>query len=96
MKTSNPWIIELESEEDVLTYRHANGLVLEVGNAVVSGMLNDTPEGIRVFNNIGDALVYLAESIKKQSPLVVANKPGPKPTNSQLRKAKRKPAKKSK
>lgn len=63
MKNSQITVIELVKPEDVQTYRDATGLVLEVGNFVVQGILNDTPEGIRVFPNAEKAMEYISEKV---------------------------------
>ena len=63
MKNSQITITEIESDLDVKSYRDATGIVLAVGNFVVQGILNDTPEGIRIFQTREDALAYIAEKV---------------------------------
>ena len=74
MKTSMPTIIEIENENDVQTYRDSTGFIFPVGTFVVSGILNDTPEGIRPFFSSDDALAYIAEKICNAKPSKPAKK----------------------
>ena len=74
MKTSMPTIIEIENENDVQTYRDSTGFIFPVGTFVVSGILNDTPEGIRPFFSSDDALAYIAEKICNAKPSEPAKK----------------------
>lgn len=63
MKNSQITVIELVTAEGVQSYRDSTGLVLEVGNFVVQGILNDTPEGIRVFHDADLASEYISKKV---------------------------------
>ena len=78
MKNSQITVIELVTAEDVQSYRDATGLVLEIGNFVVQGILNDTPEGIRVFHNAELANEYISKKVFTKT-LKGAVLKGPKP-----------------
>jgi len=95
MKNSNVVITEIESDVDVKSYRDSTGFVLSPGNFVVHGILNDTPEGIRIFQTREDALAYIAEKVcgTEKKPVKRAKK-GAKAVSTKKPKAKK--AKKSK
>ena len=47
MKHSQPQFTTIESSSDVQTFRDATGDVLEIGQTVMQGIVNDTPTGRR-------------------------------------------------
>lgn len=94
MRNSQITITEIQTLDDVTHYRDATGFVLEVGNFIVQGILNDTPEGIRIFSNKDDALAYIAEKLCDFKPAKPAKKSVKKAAKAV--KTKRKYVKKSK
>lgn len=77
MKTAMPTIIEIETKDDIQDYRNSTGYVLAVGQTVVSGIINDTPTGLRVFPDCKAAMEYISSTMMSKQK-VVANKAAPK------------------
>lgn len=73
MKTAMPTIIEIETDEDVLSYRNSTGMVFPVGTTIVKGVINDNPTGIRPFPDCKSAMEYISSTMMS-APKIVANK----------------------
>ena len=65
MKHASPEITIVENEDDVLTYRMATGDVVDVGDAIMKGVIYASPLGIRRYGEKDgkDGILRMCEAL---------------------------------